>query len=304
MIVVFGSCAMDLLMPLPWLPKPGETVLGESYEVRPGGKGANQAVAAVRAGGLVSFFGALGDDAFGRELRFSLEEEGIEPDGLAVVERPTAAAVVMIGPDGSNQIAVAAGANLGASAEQVPDGMLSPDTIVVTQMEVDAEETWSLLRRARELGARTLLNVAPALPVPSDIYPLVDILVVNELEAAELGRQLALPAATADALATSLSETTGCTVILTLGPAGSVAATAEGVLRVPALDVEVIDTTGAGDAYVGVLAAALDAGHTLQDALLRASAAGSLACRGLGARTALPDFSEIEAGSQQLIVTT
>jgi ribokinase len=304
MIVVFGSCTMDLLMPLPRLPTPGETVLGEGYDVRPGGKGANQAVAAVRAGGLVSFFGALGDDTFGRDLRFSLEEEGIEPDGLAVVERPTAAAVVMIGPDGSNQIAVAAGANLGASAEQVPDGMLSPETIVVTQMEVNAEETWNLLRRARELGARTLLNVAPALPVPRDIYPLVDILVVNEHEAAELAQQLALPATSGEALAASLHETTGSTVILTLGAAGSVAATPEGVLRVPVLDVEVVDTTGAGDAYVGVLAAALDAGHALPEALLRASAAGSLACRGLGARTAMPDFSEIEEGLQRLVAST
>jgi len=160
MIYVFGSCVMDLLVPLPRLPRPGETVLGESYEMRPGGKGANQAVAAVRAGGLVSFFGAVGEDAFGRELRRSLEEEGIEPDGLAIVERPSAAALVMIGPNGENQIAVAAGANLEALAEQVPDAVLTSESLVVMQMEVRPEENWALLRRIRELGGRSMLNVA------------------------------------------------------------------------------------------------------------------------------------------------
>jgi|KBSSwiStaDraftv2_1062776.scaffolds.fasta_scaffold381267_2 ribokinase len=300
MIYVFGSCVMDLLVPLPRLPRPGETVLGESYEMRPGGKGANQAVAAVRAGGLVSFFGAVGEDAFGRELRRSLEEEGIEPDGLAIVERPSAAALVMIGPNGENQIAVAAGANLEALAEQVPDAVLTSESLVVMQMEVRPEENWALLRRIRELGGRSMLNVAPALSVPAEMLPLIDILVVNEHEGALLGREHRLEVGGAAGLVTSLRDRTGGTVVMTLGAQGSVAATSAGVLSVPALVVDVIDSTGAGDAYVGALAAALDAGLDWPEALRRASACGSLACRGMGARTAMPDFDDIEEGARQL----
>ena len=300
MIVVFGSSVMDVLMAMPRLPLAGETVLANGYEIRPGGKGANQAVAAVRAGGLVNFFGAVGDDSFGRELLRSLEEEGLEPDGVTVVSEPSAAAVVLVGPDGGNQIAIAPGANLAASADLVPDGLLGPDALVVLQMETRPEENWRLLERARALGARTLLNLAPAQPVPRHMLPLVDILVVNEVEAAALAAQTEVRESDPAAIAAALRQISGGAVIITLGPAGSIAALPEGIARVPALAVDVVDTTGAGDTYVGALSAALDGGFSWSDALYRASVAGSLACRGFGARSSMPDVIEVADGLQRL----
>lgn len=300
MIVVFGSLTVDLLMPVPTLPRPGETVLGEAYETQPGGKGANQAAAAARAGASVRFHGALGDDAFGALSRAALAASGVDVSGIATVDRPTAAAAVLIGSDGANQIAVAAGANLAARAGQVRDADLAPGTTLLLQMEVPAAENWALLRRARARGARTVLNVAPALPVPGDALALVDILVVNEIEAAMLAGGLGLGVSEPEALAATLATRCGGVAAVTLGPAGSIAAGPGGIVRTAALPVEVRDTTGAGDAWTGAFAAALDAGCDLALALRHGSVGGSLACRALGARAGLAEAAEIASGVRDL----
>ena len=173
MILVFGSINIDLLVPVPHLPTPGETVLGGDYALLPGGKGANQALAARRAGASVAMAGAVGNDAFAGLALENLRRDGVDLDLVRRVERPTGVAAIMVGAGdenrgehrGENLIAVAPGANREAASALVPDAVLAPEVILVCQMEVPPAENWALIRRARIAGARTILNLAPATPV-------------------------------------------------------------------------------------------------------------------------------------------
>jgi ribokinase len=281
MILVFGSINVDVLVPVPALPRPGETVLGGDYALAPGGKGANQAVAARRAGAAV----AVGEDAFAALTLETLRGDGVELAPVRRVARPTGCAAIMIGGDGENLIAVAPGANLEVRAAAVPQAMLGSATTLVCQMEAPPAETWALLRRARAAGARTILNLAPAAPLDPAAWADLDVLVANRGEAAALGGE---PAALAPRLRQAL--------IVTHGAAGSTAWLADGGrIDTPALAIQPVDTTGAGDTFVGVLAAALDGGGPLCSALRRASAAASLACLARGAQTAMPRADQIDA---------
>ena len=285
MILVFGSINIDVVVPVPALPQPGETVLGGDYALLPGGKGANQALAARRAGATVDMAGAIGGDAFAGLALANLRAEGVGLDLVRTVERPTGCALIMVQDGGENVIAVASGANRDANTAAVPDAMLGPGTMLVCQMEVPPEQNWALVRRARAAGARILLNLAPAGPVPLDVLGEIDVLVANRGEAAALGGD---PAELARCLREAL--------IVTLGADGSVAFFADGGrIDIPAPAIEPVDTTGAGDAFVGVLAAGLDGGLGLDAALRRAVAAGALACLAKGAQTALPSRAAIDA---------
>jgi ribokinase len=285
MIVVFGSINIDLVVPVPALPRPGETVLGADYALLPGGKGANQALAARRAGAEVCMAGAVGDDRFADAALENLRRDGVDLALVRPVERPTGCAAIMVGDNGENLIAVAPGANREAVAGVVPDVLLGPETTVVCQNEAPIVESAALLRRACARGARTILNLAPAGPIPAGLLPELDFLVVNEGEAATLD---ANPAALARALRQGL--------ILTLGARGATAYLADGGrIDAPALPIEPADTTGAGDTFVGVLAAGLDGGLPLEPTLRRASAAAGLACLAKGAQTAMPDRAAIDA---------
>src|SRR5216683_1781927 len=168
-ILVFGSINIDLVVPVALLPRPGETVLGGDYALLPGGKGANQALAARRAGAAVMLAGAVGNDSFAALALENLRRDGVDLALVRHVERPTGVAAIMVAADGArrgeNLIAVASGANRDASAASILDAALGPDTIVVCQMEVPAIENWALLRRAHAAGARTVLNLAPAAPL-------------------------------------------------------------------------------------------------------------------------------------------
>lgn len=294
MILVFGSLNMDLLFRAERLPMPGETVLCPGYAAQAGGKGMNQAVGAARAGGSVAMIGAVGRDGFGDALLATLRAEGIDTEGLARADQPTGCASVMIDAGGHNSIVVASGANLAARADQVPDSELGPGTTLVLQMEVPPAETTTLLARARQRGARTLLNLAPFAPIARAVLALVDVLVLNEIEVAQLAQHLGLAAEPVDTAARAIASLSGGTCIVTLGGDGALACAPDGTNRVAALPVEVVDTTGAGDAFTGALAAALDQGHALPAALARASIAGSLACTALGAQASLPRKAEIE----------
>lgn len=300
MILVFGSLNMDLTMRVTALPRPGETVLCPSYRTLPGGKGNNQAVAAARAGAAVAMVGRVGDDGFGQRLRANLADNGVDATGVATAVNPTGIAAIAVDDGAENCITVASGANLELRAGDVPDAMLRPGTTVVTQMEVPVAETLALLRRARAAGARTLLNLAPA-PVldaaaaaelAAAVAASVDVLVVNELEGAALAG-----GAGGDGLALCrrLASDLGTACVMTLGGQGAVAAEGGRLWRVRALPVEVADTTGAGDTFTGVLAAALDAGLSLPDGLARAGAAAGLACCGVGAQESMPDAARIAA---------
>jgi ribokinase len=294
MILVFGSINIDVLVPVPLLPRPGETVLGGDYALLPGGKGANQALAACRAGAAVAMAGAVGRDAFAGLALEGLRDAGVDLALVRRVERPTGVALIMVGAEGEqrgeNLIAVAPGANREAAAAGVPDAMLGPETVLVCQMEVPAAENGALIRRARAAGARIVLNLAPAAPVDPALVAEIDILVANQGEAAALGAD---PAGLAGRLRQAL--------VVTTGGAGSTAFLADGGrIETPALAIDPLDTTGAGDTFVGVLAAGLDRRRALGAALRLASAAAGLACLAQGAQSAMPGRAAIEAAAARL----
>ncbi|WP_135467578.1 PfkB family carbohydrate kinase [Crenalkalicoccus roseus] len=288
-VLVFGSVNADLVFRLPALPGPGETVLGEGWRALPGGKGANQAVAAARDGAVTAFAGAVGRDAMAEVALAALRAARVDLTRLAVSGAPTGCAAICVDPEGRNQIAVASGANAGARAAQVEDAALGPATTLLLQMEVPAAEIAALALRARARGARVLLNLAPAAPLPETALRAAHLLIANEREAAWLGAALGC-AAEAAPLAAAL----GTGVAVTRGAAGAEAATAEGALHQPAFPVATRDSTGAGDCWCGVLAAALDRGLPLAAAMRRAAAAAAIACTRDGA-AACPEAAETDA---------
>ena len=290
MLLVFGSINIDLLVPVPGLPRPGETVLGGDYRLLPGGKGANQALAACRAGASVMMAGAVGKDAFAAAALCMLRRDGVDLALVRQVHRPTGCAAIMVDESGENLIAVASGANADVTAEMVPDQALAPGTIVLCQMEVPVAATAALIRRAARRDARCVLNLAPALPIDPGLLDDLDLLVANEAEAAALGGDAA-------AIARRLRQG----FVVTRGAAGSTAFLRDGRrLEIPVLAIDAVDTTGAGDTFVGVLAAGLDQDMALEPALRRASAAAGLACLAHGAQTAMADAIAIEAAVTRL----
>jgi ribokinase len=289
-ILVFGSINIDVLVPVPRLPSPGETVLGGDYALLPGGKGANQALAARRAGAPATMAGAVGNDGFAALALENLRRDGVDLSLVRRVERPTGCAAIMVGAAGENVIAVAPGANHKAKAASVPDSVLGSGTILVCQMEVPAAENWALIARSRAAGARTVLNLAPAAPIDPAHFAQIDILVANAGEADAL---TADPAGLARRLRQAF--------IVTRGGEGSTAYLADGGrIDTPAVAIEPVDTTGAGDTFVGVLAAGLDRGLTLAAALREACAAAALACLANGAQSSMPDHAAIEAAVRRL----
>ena len=289
MILCFGSINIDLVFALPSLPRPGETVLGTGYRSVPGGKGANQAVAAVRDGARVAIVGRVGRDTFGEMMRASLRESGVEVSGVLDSDGPTGCAAVCVDGEGRNLIAVAGGANLLARAVNIPEAQLGPDTTLLLQMEVLVQEVQAAARRAKAKGGRVILNLGPALQLPLETFRDIDVLVANEIEAATLID--AAPTLLADKLAATLKTT----VIVTLGEKGAVAAGPNGRWTIGALPIKPVDTTAAGDQFTGVLAASLDRGQSLPDALRRASVAAGLACLIPGAQPSLQSSAAIEA---------
>ncbi|HYP36831.1 MAG TPA: ribokinase [Stellaceae bacterium] len=290
MIVVFGSINVDLIVPVPRLPRAGETVLGGDYAVLPGGKGANQALAARRAGAKVVLAGAVGADSFAGIALDLLRGDGVDTRLVRVVEQPTGCAAIMVSSEGENTIAVAPGANASARSDQVPDELLSAGTTLVVQMEVPPCETAMLIRRLRTRGGYSLLNLAPAVPIDIALLEEIDLVVANEGEAATTGSD-------PEQLARRLRQG----LVVTRGAAGALALLRDGIkIEVPALAIKPVDTTGAGDTFVGVLAAALDLGSPVEAALHRASAAAGLACLARGAQTAMPDEAAIAAAVGRL----
>lgn len=300
MIVVFGSLNADLVFAVDRLPGPGETVLTGGYDFHAGGKGGNQAVAAARAGAAVRMFGRVGQDDHGSRLIELQRAAGVDVAGIGRDAAPTGLAFIAVDRAGENQIVVASGANGRVRASDVPDSALGPESLVVAQMELAADETASVLRRARARGARTLLNLAPALPIDPAALSAVDWLVVNRVEAAMLAAPLGLAGAAPAAIARRLASAHGLTCIVTLGREGAIAVDAGEAWAIDALAVSAVDTTGAGDAFVGNLAAALDGGMPIPLALRRASVAAGLACTARGAQSALPDRAAIDRAEGRL----
>lgn len=294
MLLVFGSLNADMLFKVESLPRPGETVLCPGYELAAGGKGANQAAAAAKAGAAVQMIGHLGADSFGDFTRDVMTRAGVDCLGVLVSKAATAIAVIGVDKAAENQIIVASGANLDTSPDQIPDERLTIGVTVLCQNEIRPEATFSLLKRAKSLGARTVLNLAPAAPVPGEVLRALDVLIVNEIEAA-MAAGLDHIGEDAMPIAEDLSRRYKLTAVITLGARGAIAAGPEGHFRVGSLSIEPVDTTGAGDAFVGILAAALDRGEKLAQALKRASVGAGLACTKIGAQTSQPTDAEITA---------
>jgi ribokinase len=289
-VIVFGSANADLVFPVPHLPAPGVTVMGEGVRSFPGGKGANQAVAAARDGAQVAFAGCVGRDAFAEVATQGLREAGADLSRLLVVDQPTGCAAICVDPAGRNQIAVAPGANLAARAAQVEDAALHPGVVLLLQMEVPAPEIAALVARAKARGARIVLNLAPPGELPEATLRALDLLVANEHEAEALAGRLGCAA---DAAA--LHGALGIGVAVTRGEAGCEAATVAGRFAVPAFPITPVDTTGAGDCWCGVLCAGLDRGLALAEAMRRAAAAAAIACTRPGAAAGMPSAAETDA---------
>lgn len=283
MIVVFGSINADLFFYVKSLPGRGETTLCPEFEIFTGGKGANQAVAAARAGTESRMVGRVGDDVFAGQVLKDIESKGVDVQRFGKIEGKTGTAMVAVEDSGENQIIVASGANLSVDASDVPTGWLGPDTVLVLQMEIPVRENERIIDLAREAGCQIILNLAPAADISEAALSKVDILIVNEIEAGHLTG----PGKPAQDMAGTLCGKYGLSTIVTLGGKGALIAEESGeMFKIGTLAIDPVDTVGAGDTFVGALAAQVDQGATLVDAAHWASVAAGLACLEKGAQTA------------------
>ena len=296
-VVVIGSINCDVITYAERAPRPGESLTGDRYIMNPGGKGANQAVAAARQGARVAMLGAVGQDAHGAALLAALQADGIDTHAVErIAGTPSGTAAILLRPDGENSIVVIPGANHALTPERVraQADRLRQARVVVAQLECPLDAVTEALAIAREAGAVTVLNAAPVQPLGDALLGQLDWLVVNEIEAAALAGMPVPGPAEARAVAEQLRRRGPRQVLVTLGAEGLVLAGPEGTLALPAPRVQAADTTGAGDTVVGALAAALAAGRPLREALTRAQAAAALAVTRLGTQSAMPTAAEVD----------
>ncbi|MFD2417983.1 ribokinase [Amycolatopsis pigmentata] len=283
-LLVVGSANVDLVVPADRRPGAGETVLGGDTVVSPGGKGANTAVAAARLGADVALAGAIGDDAYGTILTESLRGAGVHTDLLRTVHRPTGVAYITVTPDGENSILVSTGANAELAPADV-EGASSGAKVVVASLEVPLPTVERAITVAAGAGARTLLNLSPAADVGETVLAAVDVLVVNEHEAAWLLGSSAEPA--------RLLELGPRAAVVTIGARGALVATPSGTVEIAAPKVKAVDTTGAGDAFTGALAAALADAEELETAARRAAEVAAISVTRPGAQPSYPSAQEL-----------
>ncbi len=291
-LAVAGSLNMDLVARAPRLPRPGETVIGDSFHTLPGGKGANQAIAAARLGGAVAMIGKLGDDPFSDALQANLDAAGVARRYVTrQASAPAGVALITVDAAGQNSIVVAPGANalLTPADVDAAEPAIAGARVLLLQLEIPLESVLRAAQLGRRHGATVILNPAPARPLPAELLALTDILVPNETEAALLtGRPVSDAAA-------ALRSAGAHTVILTLGAQGALLAEAGEMRSFPAFCVRPVDTTAAGDAFLGGLGVALAEGRPLEEAIRWGNAAGALATTRLGAQPSLPRRAELEA---------
>ena len=296
-ITIIGSANVDHIMQVPCLPQIGESVLGGSYQQVFGGKGANTAVAAVRAGGATAFIGCVGDDPFGIAMKAALLEETLEVSGVQIVpDTASGTGLVMFDQNGNNYLTAAAGANGSVTPAYIDAhrGDIAGAEWLLLQMEIPPAANRRACEIATECGTQVLLNYAPAGPT-FELGPEIAILVVNEVEAEALSGihcDTINKAATAGA---ALRNQGPDTVIVTLGDAGAVVTSSQGEFHVPAFAVEAVDTTAAGDTFCGTLGVALAEQRPLKEAVRFASAAAALSVTRVGAQPSIPRRTEIEA---------
>ena len=295
MIVVFGSINVDLVTRVANIPAPGQTVLGPSYDIIAGGKGANQALAARRAGAAVALIGSVGADGFAETALTLLRADGVDLAALAIVDAPTGAAFISVDARGENAIVVASGANARTKASQIAPLPLGSGDFLLLQREVPDAEGEIAARAARARGARVILNLAPAGAITEAYLRTLDVLIMNEHEAQAVSDTFQLGLSDPAAIAEAVDARFGIAAIVTLGAEGAAGWSGGDVHRVSAPKVTVVDTTAAGDAFTGAFAAALDCGLAFSEAMQDGAAAGSLACTKRGAQPSLPRLAEIRA---------
>lgn len=290
-IVVFGSLNMDLVVRVAQAPRGGETLQGRSFFTNPGGKGANQAVACARQGARVAMVGCVGEDDFGKALRAALAADGIAVAQVRTGGESTGVAVVMVDDQGENRITIVPGANALVKA----DAEALAGRYLLLQCEVPMPEVVRAAQVMRAKGATVVMNPAPVCSLPDELWPLVDILVMNEIEASELAGLPVADPATAAAAATSLRRRGPATTIVTLGSQGVLVADEAGCRHFPALPVQVVDTTAAGDTFIGALCAARVAGQSMDAAVRRGIQAATICVTRPGAQASIPTLNEMPA---------
>ncbi|HXV31213.1 MAG TPA: ribokinase [Sinorhizobium sp.] len=297
MITVLGSINMDLIATTARLPKPGETVAGTGFSTAAGGKGANQALAARRAGASVRMAGAVGSDSFAEGALALLKEAGTDLGLTRTVDAPTGTAHIIVGGDGENVIVVVASANATVSESDAVAAVerMSPGDTLMLQLEIPAASVEKALVEAKRQGIRSIINIAPLTPQAARLGRMADIVIANETEFELLAGKSGIAGAEREDAMTALHAETGQTVIVTLGAEGVVAIHDGEVHRAKGLVIEPVDTVGAGDTFCGYLAAGIDAGLSFPEALRRAAIAGSLACLKPGAQPSIPLASEVAA---------
>jgi len=295
-IVVIGSLNMDLIARAGSIPTPGQTVAGHGFATLPGGKGANQAVAAARAGGRVSMIGRIGNDDFGQRLLLGLKGNGVDVSNILVSEGvSTGVAMVIVDDNGENAICISGGANLMLSCADLDEhsNLIAGADVVIMQLEIPQETAAYALQLAHHHGVTVILNPAPA---PEELDPTLleaDIIIPNQDETARLCGEPVSDLHSAKLAGSALVARGAKTVVVTLGRHGALAITEDHIAHVPSFNAKMVDSTGAGDAFCGAFAIAYAQHKDLNFATRFAAAAGALACHKFGAQPAMPHLSAI-----------
>lgn len=296
MITVLGSINLDLICKTSRLPSLGETVSGTEFFSAAGGKGANQALAACRAGARASLVAAVGEDSFASPATALLRESGVDMEAVRTRSGATGVGVVVVGPEGENMIVVVPGANSTISpqdAEEAVERMTPGDTLML-QLEVPLPTVVAALEACAKRGVRSILNVAPLTEGAAILAKNADVVIANEIEFEGLVGKVFRSSSEREIALLRMHKETGATVVVTLGADGVIGADKGELFRARGLSIDPVDTVGAGDTFCGYFAAALDQGKDLQTALERASVAGALACLKPGAQTAIPFVDAVE----------
>ena len=290
MIHVLGSINIDYSVTVLQLPKPGETIAGSDLVLTPGGKGANQALAASRAGAQVKMTGAVGTDSVAEAALSLLKAGGVDLTGVKSVRGPTGCAFVFVDSNSENQIIIIAGANGTVNAQHAHAMEMTRGDVLLLQLECPLDAVAAAVKGAQRYNARTIANLAPYQSLDKSFYKDIDYLILNETEAEQLATDLNL----ASASVADISAATGSAVIRTLGTKGIEAIDEQSrSFTLPGIKVEAIDTVGAGDTFAGFLGAMLSTGNSLQNACKIANAAAALACTRSGAQAAIPTIQDV-----------
>ena len=293
-ILVIGSLNADLVVRAPRFPVPGETISGEDLQTLPGGKGANQAVAVARLGASVSMLGRVGKDNFGDYLLDNLKSNHVNIEYVRRDDAATGTAIIVVDADGQNSIVLSPGANGKVSPADVTAASFGDFRLLLLQLEIPLETVRSAAQRAREHGLQVLLNPAPARSLPDELITLPDFLVPNETELSLLTEQTVNDIPSAERAAKTLLAHGAQTVIVTIGANGALIVTREMIKHIPPFKVDVVDTTAAGDAFIGGFASARLQDQPLEEAVRYGCACGALTATKFGAQPSLPSKEDVE----------